>query len=55
MKLDELWGKLSFKYGTTKNTMWNYLVALKAAKKIEYPLVWKEGVGTSPEIKLLEE
>ncbi len=39
----ELFGAMSAKLGTTKNTLWSYLEALKAEGKIDYPVsypVW---------------
>ena len=39
MKFGALYGSLALKYGTTEQTMWSYLNALKAAGKIDYQTV----------------
>jgi len=36
MKFRALYGALALKYGTTEQTMWSYLDALKAAGKVNY-------------------
>lgn len=36
MPFKKLYGNLALKYGTTENTLWSYLEALKAAGKIDY-------------------
>jgi len=43
MPFKKLYGKLALKYGTTENTMWNYLEALKAAEEIDYSAMVRIG------------
>lgn len=39
MKFKALYGSLALRYGTTEQTMWSYLNALKAGGKIDYSTV----------------
>ena len=36
----ELYGQLALEWGITRKTFWDYMEALRAAKKITYPLTW---------------
>ncbi|MEM2546506.1 MAG: hypothetical protein QXM37_02635 [Candidatus Bathyarchaeia archaeon] len=50
----KLYGEMALKYGTRKNTFWEYLEALKMAGKIDYPEIFPSHQESEIEIKLIE-
>lgn len=53
MSFGQLYGYISWKYGTTKRTFDEYLKTLYLAKKIDYPVIYPIAMENSQNISLL--
>jgi len=56
MPFQKLFGAMSEKHSITKNTFWSYLEALKASKKIDYPIAHRLSINGKEvfEISIIE-